>query len=95
MIRGGGRFGFRLAAVGALAAAPACVPVVKHGPRVEPGVVWGSVVSLGTDSIFKREIQHGQGNVSPVLPPFAVFVRHGWSPESAGAPFAISAGLSI
>lgn len=75
------------------AALAACVPVVTHGPRVEPGYTAGAVAAVSTQPILERELEHGGGSVSPVLPPTAVFARVGWTPESSGSAVPFSAGV--
>jgi hypothetical protein len=74
---------------------PACVPVATHGPRVEPGGVMGSMIALGTRPTLEGEIETGEGNVTPVLPPMGFFARYGWTPENAGAPVPVAATVFI
>lgn len=73
----------------------ACVPVASHGPRVEPGGVTGSMIALGTRPTLEGEVKTGQGNVTPVLPPMGVFVRYGWTRESANSPIPVAAGVFV
>lgn len=79
----------------AAALAPACVPVVTHSPWVEAGMGAGTVGAVATRPILEGEVRTGQSSVTPVLAPFTVFARYGWTPESAGTPVPISAGVSF
>jgi hypothetical protein len=74
---------------------PACVPTVTHGPRVEPGTTVGSVIALGTRPTLEKEIETGQGSVTPVAPPMGFFARYGWTGEGTDTPLRVSAGVFL
>jgi hypothetical protein len=74
---------------------PACVPVASHGPRVEPGGVAGTIISLGTRPTLEGEVKTGQSTVTPVVPPMGFFARFGTTPDDAGPPVPVAAGVFV
>lgn len=78
-----------------LLAAPACVPFVTHGPRVQPGLTTGVVASIGTQPALERELDHGGGSVTPLYPPAGFFAQAGWTPAEHGIGLPVSAGVML
>lgn len=74
---------------------PACIPVVTHAPRVDPGLTVGTVASVATRPVLEGEVRTGQSTVTPVLAPSSVFARVGWTPRSSGVPLPVSLGVSV
>lgn len=64
------------------------MPVVTHGPRVEPGLWNGSTGSLRLGSMFKGEVE-ALGSSYAVRPPNGFFARYGWQGGEGGPPGAL------
>ncbi|HEX8392064.1 MAG TPA: hypothetical protein VF665_06890 [Longimicrobium sp.] len=73
---------------------PACIPVVTHTPRVDPGLTVGVVAGYATDPVLDGEIHTGQSTVTPVVGPNSVYARLGWTTQNSSAPFPFSLGVS-
>lgn len=84
-----------LLALSIAAAVPACLPVVTHPPRVQPGIAVGVVAGYSTVPVLEGEISTGESTVTPVTGPSNVFARAGWTPETSGVPVPLSLGVSL
>jgi hypothetical protein len=78
----------RAGPLAALLAAGACMPLVTHGPRVEPGVRTSSTIGV------PQLLCDTPCDDARMIPRMGVGVRHGWVPSDPNQP-AFLAGLSF
>jgi hypothetical protein len=69
-----------------------CMPLVTHGPRVEPGLWTGSTSSFRLGSLLDEEVEV-LGRSFAVRPPNGFFARYGMERREQGAPILVGIHL--
>lgn len=83
---------FLTASAGLLVVLTACVPVVAHGPRVEPGLSGGASASVTAGPRYNN----GDDGPSPFLyGPLGVNAGYGWTSGSDGGGPAVRFGVHV
>lgn len=78
-----------------LAAAGGCLPVVTHGPRVEPGLEAGLVLGWGWGSGLETPAVPNTGYTFAVGPPWGAYARYGFTPEQFDIARAFHVGAFV